>query len=120
MIKEIKFGDAVNLKFTLTDPLTNAGINLTSKTVYFTVKENNDYALNDVNAIIQKTMTTHLTTLDGITQCSLTTTETALLSLTSLQESKEFKADVSYTDNLFHIVSSEQFTLISKWKVNQL
>jgi len=97
---EIFRGDSKNYKLILTDNSGNP-IDLTGKTVIFTVKksENDD----DSNAKIQKVITTHTDPVNGKTEISLLPDDTEL-------EPDTYIFDIQLSDNQFvHTVVTGRF-----------
>jgi len=68
-------GDDYEFTTTFTDEAW-LPINLTWATVYFTVKKEDDYTNDDVNAVIAKVITSHTTPLSWITTITLSHTDT--------------------------------------------
>jgi hypothetical protein len=74
-ILRIQKGNPSSLIVTITDDNGNA-LNLTGRTVFFTVKRKNDYSDDDEDAVISKEVTEHTDPTNGKTAISLTATQT--------------------------------------------
>ena len=74
-ILHIQKGNPSSLIVTITDDNGNA-LNLTGRTVFFTVKRKNDYSDDDEDAVISKEVTEHTDPTNGKTAISLTATQT--------------------------------------------
>jgi hypothetical protein len=83
-------GDTMDSTLTFTDG-TNP-INITGYTVFFTVRDSSTLSsTTDTDAIIQKTITSHTSPSTGVTNLSLTATDTAV-------ESKKYVYDIQFKD----------------------
>ena len=74
-ILHIQKGNPASLNVTITDAAGTA-LDLTGRTVFFTVKRKNDYSDDDEDAVITKTVTSHSDPTAGKTVISLTATQT--------------------------------------------
>ena len=82
----IQKGNPSSVTITVTDA-NNVPLDLTGRTVFFTVKNRDDYSDDDALALITETITVHSDPTNGITTCPLSAVQTDI-------EAKIYKADV--------------------------
>jgi len=91
---QIQQGVPFNALVYLTDDSIDPAVPLviTGKTVFISVKEKNDYTLDDTTALMSAKITVHVDPANGVTIWGQTAAET-------LVPTKEYKADIRvYTD----------------------
>ncbi|MGB9697706.1 MAG: hypothetical protein ACPL2D_10560 [Ignavibacteria bacterium] len=73
---------------------------LTGKTIFFTVKKLGDNSENDDNAVIKKTITTHIDPVNGKSSISLSKTDTNI-------DTIQYKWDIKIYNGVININSKE-------------
>lgn len=73
---EFTRGDDIELEITFSDSDTNDPIDITSSTIYFTVKKIWDNLADDTQALISKEVTSHTNPTGWVTKIDLTNADT--------------------------------------------